>query len=145
MNRRVGTIAAVALSAFLLCGMQSSPTGCQPSSQPSGPSEGAVIGTAVGVAAAVVVGAVVLVEVNKAHHTVKGCVTAGADGLLLRSDDEKKTYKLVGASAGTRVGDLIKLHGLKKQKQKDAAGDSTFVVEKITKDYGPCKVTPAGE
>ena len=82
-------IAFTALSSFLLCGA-TSPSGCPSGGFSIGPSKGEVVGVAVGVGAAIAVGTIVLVEVHKSHHTIKGCVTAGpnsaADGINLVPD-----------------------------------------------------------
>jgi hypothetical protein len=133
-NRKFGLIAMAALAPFFLCGA-TSPTGCQP--QPK-PSNDGIYATAAAVAGGIVVGAVILVEVNKSHHTVKGCVTAGPNGLLVRNETDNENYALVGVTANTQVGDRVRLHGSKDKKTKGSTGDRTFVVEKMTRDYGPC-------
>jgi len=38
------------------------------------------------------------------------------------------------------VGDLVQFHGSKVKKVKGSAGNQTFTVEKIGRDYGPCKL-----
>jgi hypothetical protein len=133
-----------ALSSFLLCGMQSSPTGCTNSNSGRiGPSEGEVVGIGVGVTAAVVVGVVVLVEVNKSHHTIKGCVTNGPNGIEVQNESDKKTYSLVGVPASVKVGDIIRVHGSKEKKEKGSTANQDFKVAKMSRDYGPCKLSPA--
>jgi hypothetical protein len=134
MNRRSGIACFVILGVLLTCG-STAPPACN---EKIGPSDGEVIGAVIGVAAVIVVGTVVLVEVsNKSHHTLKGCVTTGPDGLTLHSDG--KTYALTGVTANAKVGDIVKLHGSKQKGQKDSAGDQDFRVEKMSRDYGPCK------
>ncbi len=135
-NRKFGFIAIAALAPFFLCGA-TSPTGCQQQSQPS---NDGIYATAAAVAGGIVLGAVILVEVNKSHHTVKGCVSAGPNGLLVRNESDNQNYALVGVTVNTKVGDRVRLHGAKDKKSKDSAGDRTFVVEKMTRDYGPCTV-----
>jgi hypothetical protein len=71
---------------------------------------------------------------------VKGCVSAGPSGLLVHNESDNENYALVGITANTKVGDRVRLHGSKDKKTKDSAVDRTFVVEKITRDYGPCTV-----
>lgn len=92
-----------------------------------------------GIVAVIVVGTVVLVEVNKSHHNLKGCVTAGPDGLTLHSEGNSKVYALTGVPVNVKVGDVIKVHGSKSKGKKDSAGDQDFAVEKMSRDYGPCK------
>jgi hypothetical protein len=145
MQHRKGIICFVALSCFLLCGA-TSPTSCN-SNQSIGPSDGEVVGAVVGVVAVIVVGTVVLVEVNKSHHNLKGCVTVGPDGLTLHTEGNSKIYALTGVPANVKVGDVIKVHGSKSKGQKDSAGDQDFAVEKMSRDYGPCQALlapPAG-
>jgi|SRR5580658_1488109 hypothetical protein len=138
MNRRSGIVCFVILGSLLICG-STAPPGCAPSGQ-IGPSSGEIIGGVIGVAAVIVVGTVVLVEVSdKSHHTIKGCVTAGPDGLTVHTDGNGKTYALTGVTANVKVGDVIKVHGSKQKGQKDSAGDQDFMVEKMSRDYGPCK------
>jgi hypothetical protein len=131
----------VALSSFLLCGMQSvPPASCN---EHIGPSTGEVVGIAAAIGAVIVVGTVVLVEVHKSHHTIKGCVTTGPSGLTVVNESDKKTYALTGVGANVKVGDIIKVNGNKEKKQLDSAGNEDFVVTKMNKDYGPCKAALA--
>jgi hypothetical protein len=135
-NRKFGFIAMAALAPFFLCGA-TSPTGCQPQQQPS---NAGIYATAAAVGGGIVVGAIILVEVNKSHHTVRGCVSAGPNGLVVHNESDNANYALVGVTANTKVGDRVRLHGSKDKKSKDSPADRTFVVEKVTKDYGPCTV-----
>jgi hypothetical protein len=136
MHRRNGIVCLGALGVLLTCG-STAPPACN---EKIGPSDGEVIGGIIGVAAVIVVGTVVLVEVsNKSHHTIKGCVTAGPDGLTLHTDGNGKTYALTGVTANVKLGDVIKVHGSRQKGQKDTAGDQDFRVEKMSRDYGPCK------
>jgi hypothetical protein len=137
MNRRTGLVSLISLSSILLCGA-GSPTGCQ-SSGSIGPSNGEVIGIGVAAVAVVVVGVVVLVEVNKSHHTIKGCVSSGPGGLEVLNESDKKVYALMGVPANVKVGDIVKVQG-KKEKQ---GGAQEFVVQKMSRDYGPCKAAVA--
>ena len=141
MHSRVGLTAAICLSLFLLCGA-SSPEVCTPPPR-RGPSAADIVATGVAVTAGVVIGAVVLVEVRNSHHAIKGCVTKGPEGLQVRNDHDGKLYTLVGVTAKTRIGDRVKLHGSKSEQGEPAEGDSTFVVEKVTRDYGPCSLDAA--
>jgi hypothetical protein len=54
-----------------------------------------------------------------------------------------KTYALTGNTAGINAGDLVRLHGTKLKQVKGSAGDRTFTVERISRDYGPCKLSSA--
>jgi hypothetical protein len=141
MQRRKGLVAFAALSAFLLCGA-TSPTTCN-STQRIGPSTAEVVGIGVAVVGGIAVGTIVLVEVHKSHHRIKGCVTAGPDGLEVHNDGDQKVYALTGITTGVKVGDIVKLNGNKEKHQKDSAGDEDFMIQKISRDYGPCQALPA--
>jgi hypothetical protein len=144
MQRRNGIIAFAALSCFLLCGA-TAPEGCPSGTQSIGPSNGEVVGAIVGVVAVIAVGTIVIVEVNKSHHVIKGCVTAGPDGIEVHNDGDQKIYALTGITANVKVGDIVKVNGSKNKHQKDSAGDEDFVVQKIGRDYGPCKAALAAQ
>jgi hypothetical protein len=138
MQHRKGLVAFAALSTLLLSGA-SSPSGCTTNNNDQiGPSAGEVYGAAAGVAAVIVVGTVVLVEVHKSHHTVKGCVTSGPDGLQVHNERDQKVYALTGLTANVKIGDIVKLNGNKEKNQKDSAGDVDFMIQKMSRDYGPC-------
>jgi hypothetical protein len=147
MQRRKGLVAFAGLSAFLLSGA-SSPSSCNNGSSNNNiPGTSITTGQAtailVGSAAAIAVGTIVLVEVHKSHHTVKGCVTAGPDGLQVHNEGDQKVYALTGVTADVKVGDIVKLHGDREKHQKDAAGDEDFMIQKMSRDYGPCKAALA--
>jgi hypothetical protein len=137
MFRRTGIFSMVAVSLFLFCG-QTAPATCN--NAQIGPSKGAVIGTGVAVVGVIVIGTVVLVHVHNSHHNIKGCVVAGPKGVEIRTDDSKN-YALTG-DTNVKVGDLVRVHGSKIKKVKNSTDDQTFMVEKLNKDYGPCKTTP---
>jgi hypothetical protein len=136
MTSRAGSISTIALSSFLLSGT-TAPYACTSQPQPS--IAGSVV-AASAILGGAVLGTVILVEVHKSHHTVKGCVIAGPNGLEVRNESDKETYALVGVTANTKVGDRVRLHGSKNKKGKNSASDRTFVVEKMSRDYGPCKL-----
>jgi len=139
MNRRTGIVSMIALSSFLLCG-STTPTQCK---DQIGPSTGEVVGIGVGITAGIVIGTVVLVEVHKSHHTLKGCVTSGPSGLAVLNESDKRTYALTGVPINVKVGDIVKVTGTKERKQLDSAGNEDFVVARMSKDYGPCKAALA--
>ncbi len=140
-SRRSGIAALTALAVLLSAGATST-TGCQGSNSQSfsiGPSRGEIIGATVGITAAVAVIVVVVVEVNHSHHTLRGCVSQWPNGPELRTSDAK-TFALEGETANLKAGDMVKFHGSKLRKTKDAKGDQVFKVESVKKDYGPCPV-----
>jgi len=105
-----------------------------------GPSGGQVYGAIAGVAG---IGAVAtILAVNHSHHTLTGCVFEGPEGLRLQSSDSK-IYAIEGDAASIKAGDKVKLHGSRVKKAKGYSGDQAFMVQKLSKNYGPCHATLA--
>jgi hypothetical protein len=125
-------ITAVAVFVALVCSGATSCTRTQVALS-SAAIAAVVVGTTVGVTYAV----------KHHHHTLQGCVFSDASGLKLRTSDAK-VYTLKGDAASIKVGDSVKFHGSKVKKAKgDSTGDQVFVVQKLSKDYGPCPVNVA--
>ena len=142
-RRRTKKMVAIALASLVCCATVGS-TGCTSGLQNTklsfGPSGAEVTAAAIGVGVVVVVGTVVLIHVHHSHHTVKGCVFSDQNGLQVQTQGELKTYALAGETANIKVGDLVRFHGTKGKKVKGSAGNPTFSVEKVSRDYGPCKL-----
>ena len=101
-----------------------------------GPSAGNVVGVVVGFAA---VGAAIGVDVyfaGRHNHSLTGCAGTGPDGLQLVSEGDKQSYSLVGDLAGVTPGDRVRVSG----KRKKQGTSQTFLVEKVSRDFGACKV-----
>ncbi|HEY0796040.1 MAG TPA: hypothetical protein VGD64_09690 [Acidisarcina sp.] len=111
-------------------------TNCK-SSGSLGPSGAEVAGVIVGVGAVIGVG--VALEVSHSHHILKGCASSGPNGLELQTGT--KNYLLSGATTDIKPGDIVRVHGSRVKQQKHSTADQTFSVEKLNKDYGPCKAT----
>lgn len=136
---------AIGTSAFAQCPyppcMGTTSTGSPPS---GGYSSGT--GIAIGVAAAAGVG----ILIYALHHrgaspsqaSLVGCTQAGAggEGTILVNDKDKEAYTLVAGSTDLKPGERVKLTGKKTQ---DKSGNRTFQVQKLAKDYGPCKTEAA--
>jgi hypothetical protein len=124
----------VALGALLF--MKTTGAGAQSGSLNIGPTSGQVIGVALGIAAAgagIGVGVYFLVRHD---HSLTGCTSSGAHGLVLRSEGDGQSYDLAGVTANIRPGARVRVSGKKKAKQAD--GNRMFLVEKLPKDFGPC-------
>jgi len=141
-TRRTKKMVAIGLASLVCCATFGS-TGCTNGLNDTnfnfGPSKAQVTAAAIGVGA-VVVGTVVLIHVHHSHHTVKGCVFSDQNGLEVQSQGDMKNYALTGETASVKVGELVRFHGSKIRKVKGSTGNQTFTVERITRDYGPCKV-----
>jgi hypothetical protein len=80
--------------------------------------------------------------VSHSRHTLKGCVFEGPGGLRLQTGDSK-IYTIQGDAASIKAGDKVRLHGSRVKKAKGYSGDPAFLVQKLSKNYGPCHVTLA--
>jgi hypothetical protein len=94
---------------------------------------GAAIGIGVG-AAAVGVGTVYFL--THRSRKVTGCVETTDDGLHLTDDKTKKTLWVVPGGANVKSGERVELKGKIK---KNAAGDQSFLVKSVAKDFGQCR------
>ena len=109
-----------------------------------GPSGAQVAGAIAGIAGAgALIGILAYVAV-KHNHAVTGCALSVNGGLQLTSESDKKTYTLIGKVAEIKPGDRVRASG-KKGKEK-SGGTPTFLVLKVSRDFGPCQVaTTSGE
>ncbi len=100
-------------------------------------SKGQVIGIFVAVAA---VGAAIGVGIYFAVRqppSITGCARSTPNGVSLLNEGDQKTYMLMGDTALLKTDERVKIKGKKK---KDSSGKPTFLVDKISKDYGACKL-----
>jgi hypothetical protein len=72
-------------------------------------------------------------------HSLTGCAVSTADGIELQNEGDQLSYALVGEVAGIRSGERIRVSG--KPEKKSVGPDRHFIVEKLNKDFGSCKVT----
>jgi hypothetical protein len=110
-------------------------------SGPIGISKGQATGIIVGiVAVGVAIGIGIYLIVRKGP-SLTGCAASNAGGLSLQNEGDQQTYTLIGETAGIKTGDRIRVSG--KKKKKDPSGNRDFFVQKLAKNYGPCKALPA--
>lgn len=103
-------------------------------------SNGEIVGAIVGIAAAgVAIGVGTYYLVRKASIT--GCAVSSRNDIELRNDIDQQNYTLLGDTTDIRAGERIRVKG--KKTKKDSSAGRKFLVEKLVKDYGPCKVLPA--
>jgi hypothetical protein len=74
-------------------------------------------------------------------HSLNGCAVSGASGLELQNRGDQRTYALLGEVAGIKPGDRVRVSG--KKEKKNPGSPQRFLVEKISRDYGACKVETA--
>lgn len=93
---------------------------------------GKAIGIGVGAAAA---GAGAIYFLTHRAAKVTGCVEAADDGLRLTDDKSKRTLTIVPGAANVSSGERVQLKGKIK---KNSAGDQSFLVKSVAKDFGQC-------
>jgi hypothetical protein len=69
--------------------------------------------------------------------SLHGCVSSAPNSILLLNEGDRQTYDLIGDTAAIKVGERIKVSGKRK---KDTSGKRYFLVGKLSKSYGTCKV-----
>ena len=74
-------------------------------------------------------------------HSLTGCAASGANGPELQSKGDRQTYALVGAVSAIKPGERIRVSG--KKVKKTPGPTPQFLVEQLSKDYGPCPANPA--
>jgi hypothetical protein len=105
-----------------------------------GPSKGEVVGIIVGAAAGIGVAGYLIYRGAHKHASIQGCVSSDENGLVLRSEKDKKTYTLAGDSGTLKSGQRVALRG---KKTKDSSGKLIFQVQKLAKDFGACVGPPS--
>jgi hypothetical protein len=104
--------------------------------RPSYGSKGAVIG---GVVAGAAAGAGLLYWKFHNRAKLQGCVADGGDKLVNEKDNQ--TYSLTNKqNESLKPGERVELRG---KKAKDASGEPTFEVHKMSKELGQCTATTA--
>jgi hypothetical protein len=130
-------VTEVAICALLMAAA-AKPAKAQTGLSGLGPSKSDVVWVGVAIAA---VGAGIGIGIYYAarhNHSLTGCAVSGASGLQLQSESDQQSYALIGEVAGIKSGDRVRVSG-KKGKSK-AGAPRQFLVEKLGKDYGACKV-----
>ncbi len=92
----------------------------------------------VAIGAGIGIGVYVAVHHN---HTLTGCTSSGSGGLLLQNHGDQQTYAIVGEVSAVKPEERVRVSG-KKSKQK-GDGARQFLVEKLDKDFGACRVEHA--
>jgi hypothetical protein len=74
------------------------------------------------------------------HHSdsLTGCAVVTPDGLRMQSEGDQQTYSLVGQLTGINSGDRVRVSGMKVKPEPDSP--LVFIVEKVVKDFGSCKI-----
>jgi len=93
------------------------------------------------VAGAAVITVVAILEVRH-HNSIAGCTVTSANGLDLQTENGRNLV-LLGATAGIKAGERIKVTGSRKKKVDGITDRESFIVSKVAKDYGSCMAAPA--
>jgi hypothetical protein len=96
---------------------------------------GKAIGIGVGAAAA---GVSAIYLMTHRASKVTGCTEMADDGLHLTNDKTKRTLALVPGAADIKAGERVELKGKIK---KNRAGDQSFLVKTVAKDFGECRAS----
>jgi hypothetical protein len=103
------------------------------------PGQIAIIGAGVA-AAGTAIGIGIYFAVHH-NHSLTGCASVTPDGLRLRRNGDQQSYSLVGEIAAVKPGNRVRVSGNRQKKNGDSP--QVFIVEKLARDYGSCKVQPA--
>ncbi len=141
----VGVVAVVSASALAQYGTggtggTGTTTGTGGTSPSYGSGKAIGIGVGGGVAAAIGIYAIHHRNASRQVATVVGCTEASDAGTKLVNEKDKHSYSLVSLSSDVKSGERVELVG---KKTKDKSGKTTFRVEKLAKDYGPCNTESA--
>jgi hypothetical protein len=100
-------------------------------------SNGEIAGAIAGAAGAVAV--IVFVIYYSIHHghTLRGCAVAAPGELWLVNESDQRHYELTGETSRVKSGDRVRVSG---SQVKGNLNHRQFVVTKLSKDYGACKV-----
>jgi hypothetical protein len=131
-------VIALSLALSVPAQAQNPSIGIAPIGNNKAPFKGAIIGVFAAVAGVAVISTILIVHYSK-KRSVTGCVNSGTGALTLTEEGNNRTYLLSGNTVGLTPGDRMKLHG---RKAKSNGPDKTLVwdTEKVSKDYGVCKV-----
>jgi hypothetical protein len=94
---------------------------------------GKAIGIGVGAAAA---GVAAVYLMTHRPSKITGCVQMADDGLHLTDEKSKRTLALLPGPANINPGERVELKG---KIRKDPAGDQSFLVKSVAKDFGACR------
>lgn len=72
--------------------------------------------------------------------SLTGCANSSPNGIQLLNESDHETYTLTGSVSGIKVGDRVRVNG---KKLKRASSSREFLVEKLSRNFGVCKVQPA--
>src|SRR5664279_893945 len=70
------------------------------------------------------------------NHSLTGCAVSGANGLEIQNKGDQQTYALVGQVDAIKPGERIRVSG--KRARKTAGPVPQFLVERLSKGFGPC-------
>jgi len=73
-------------------------------------------------------------------HSLTGCAVSGANGIELQNKGNQQTYALVGAVSAIKPGERIRVSG--KRVKKTPGPAPQFLVERLSKNFGPCQARP---
>ncbi len=139
MNARQHRVLAMVISCALAVSA-AQPAAAESGTPIGGVTQGDVVWIGVAVAA---IGAGIGIGIYFAvHHdsSLTGCAVSAANGLELQNKGDQQTYSLVGTVSLIKPGDRVRISG--KRVKKASGPQPQFLVEHLSKDYGPCPSAP---
>ena len=108
-----------------------------------GPTKGEVAWVIVGiVAVGAAIGIGIYLVIHHSHdRSITGCAVSSGGSLSLQHEGDQRIYNLLGDTAAIKPGDRIRVSG--RERKEYPSGNRDFLVDKLAKDYGPCKTLPA--
>jgi NADH:ubiquinone oxidoreductase subunit K len=94
------------------------------------------------VAAGAAIGIGIYLVIHHNHdRSITGCAVSSGGSLSLQHEGDQRSYNLLGDTAAIKPGDRVRVSG--KERKEYPSGNHDFLVDKLAKDYGPCKALPA--
>jgi hypothetical protein len=89
------------------------------------------------VSAGVAVGVTLLILHEKHKQSrITGCVNAGATGMDVTDESDKRIYSLAGDPVGAKPGERMTLEG---KRRKESGKMPVFEARRVIKDFGACQ------
>jgi hypothetical protein len=82
--------------------------------------------------------AVTLLIIHEKHKRIRitGCVGAGATGMEVTDESDKRIYSISGDPAGAKAGERMTLEG---KRRKESLKMPVFEARRVMEDFGACQ------
>jgi hypothetical protein len=110
----------------------------KPAQAQSVPTQGQAIGILVVIVAIGAGIGIAIYALARKAPSITGCAASGPGGMIIEDENDHQVFTLTGDTADLKIGDRLRLIG--KKKKKDPSGNRAFVVSKLKRNFGPCRV-----